>query len=105
LIEEVARLLELLDPDLRIVLLTARPITIQEITVGGLAHHVLRGALLFMRPARDFGASSDFKRGALRDLAAFGLDVQLGFEDDRRNVDMFHAEGIPCVYIHSGYYD
>ena len=19
--------------------------------------------------------------------------------------DMFHAEGVPCVYIHSGYYD
>jgi hypothetical protein len=105
LIEEVARLLELLDPGLNVVLLTARPMTIQAITVGWLEQHDLRWDLLIMRPARDFGASSDFKRAALRELAVFGLDVQLGFEDDRRNVDMFHAEGIPCVYIHSGYYD
>ena len=87
------------------VLLTARPMTIQDITVGWLAQHDLRWDLLIMRPARDFAASSDFKRAALRELAAAGFDVQLGFEDDRRNVDMFHAEGIPCVYIHSGYYD
>ena len=33
------------------------------------------------------------------------FDLRLAFEDDRRNVDMFHAEGVPCVYIHSGYYD
>jgi hypothetical protein len=29
----------------------------------------------------------------------------LSFEDDRRNVAMFHDEGVPTVYIHSGYYD
>jgi hypothetical protein len=34
-----------------------------------------------------------------------GFDLRLAFEDDRRNVDMFHAAGVPCVYIHSGYYD
>ncbi len=37
--------------------------------------------------------------------APYGFDLQLAFEDDRRNVDMFHGEGVPCVYIHSGYYD
>ena len=31
--------------------------------------------------------------------------MRLAFEDDRRNYLMFHQEGIPCVYIHSGYYD
>jgi hypothetical protein len=40
--------------------------------------------------------------GELRD---YGFDLRLAFEDDRRNVEMFHGEGIPCVYIHSGYYD
>jgi hypothetical protein len=35
----------------------------------------------------------------------YGFELRLAFEDDRRNVDMFHAEGVPCVYIHSGYYD
>jgi hypothetical protein len=39
------------------------------------------------------------------DLRHYGFDLRLAFEDDRRNVEMFHGEGIPCVYIHSGYYD
>jgi hypothetical protein len=29
----------------------------------------------------------------------------VSFEDDRRNVAMFREEGVPTVYIHSGYYD
>ena len=29
----------------------------------------------------------------------------MAFEDDRRNVAMFRHEGIPCLYVHSGYYD
>ena len=28
----------------------------------------------------------------------------LGFEDDPRNVMMLRAAGVPCVYLHSGYY-
>ena len=40
-----------------------------------------------------------------RTVRAYGFDLRLAFEDDRRNYDMFHAEGVPCVYIHSGYYD
>ena len=31
--------------------------------------------------------------------------LRLAFEDDPRNVHMFHAEGVPCIYIHSGYYE
>jgi len=33
------------------------------------------------------------------------LDLRIAFEDDRRNVAMFRAAGVPCVYIHSGYYE
>ena len=43
--------------------------------------------------------------GQVEELRAYGLDLRLAFEDDPRNLDMFHAEGIPCVYIHSGYYE
>ena len=39
------------------------------------------------------------------DLRKYGFDLRLAFEDDRRNLEMFRAEGIPCVYIHSGYFD
>ena len=39
------------------------------------------------------------------DFAARRLDLRIAFEDDRRNVAMFRAAGVPCVYIHSGYYE
>lgn len=105
LIDEVARLLDVLDDDLVIVLLTARPIRVQRQTLGWLERHALRWDLLVMREWGDYGASRDYKRDAVHDLRAHGFDLRLAFEDDRRNVDMFHAEGVPCIYIHSGYYE
>ena len=105
LIDEVVRLLDVLDDDLVIVLLTARPIRVQRQTLGWLERHALRWDLLVMREWGDYGASRDYKRDAVHDLRAHGFDLRLAFEDDRRNVDMFHAEGVPCIYIHSGYYE
>ena len=71
----------------------------------GSPQHELRWDLLVMRDWGDYGAARDFKRDAVHDLRTHGFDLRLAFEDDRRNVDMFHREGVPCVYIHSGYYD
>jgi len=105
LIDEVARLLEVLDPRLRIVLLTARPIRVQPQTLAWLAEHDLRWDLLVMRDWGEYGAAREFKRDAVNDLRSHGFELRLAFEDDRRNVDMFRREGVPCVYIHSGYYD
>jgi hypothetical protein len=105
LITEVARLLDVIDPDVRIVLLTARPIRVQSQTLAWLGEHELRWDLLVMRDWGDYGAARDFKRDAVHDLRRHGFDLRLAFEDDRRNVDMFHREGVPCIYIHSGYYD
>jgi phosphoglycolate phosphatase-like HAD superfamily hydrolase len=105
LIDEVVRLLDLLDDDLRIVLLTARPMRVQAQTVGWLERYGLRHDVLIMRDFGDYEASRVFKRRTVDELRAYGFDLRLAFEDDRRNVDMFHATGIPCVYIHSGYYD
>ncbi|MBV8959775.1 MAG: hypothetical protein JO087_13480, partial [Actinobacteria bacterium] len=47
----------------------------------------------------------EFKRLTVHELRDHGFDLELGFEDDRRNLEMFRAEGVCCVYIHSGYYD
>ncbi|MEQ1786684.1 MAG: hypothetical protein ABL966_06505 [Acidimicrobiales bacterium] len=105
LIAEVARLLEVIDPAMRIVLLTARPIRIRAQTLQWLAVHDLRWDLLVMRDWGDYGSAREFKRDSVHDLRNRGFDLRLAFEDDRRNVDMFHREGVPCVYIHSGYYD
>ena len=105
LIDEVARLLDLLDDELRIILLTARPYRVQPQTLAWLRRYELRWDLLIMRDYGDYMASRDFKRRTVSELRRFGFDLRLAFEDDRRNVDMFHAQDVPCIYIHSGYYD
>ncbi len=105
LIEEVATLLELLAEDLHIVLLTARPIRVQPQTLAWLERYQLRWDLLVMRPYGDYGLAPEFKRDTVDELRGYGFDLRLAFEDDRRNVHMFHAAQVPCIYIHSGYYD
>ena len=105
LVEEVAALLALLDPSVRVVLLTARPLRVRPQTLAWLDRYGLRWDLLVMREYGDHTASREFKRRTIGELRQLGLDLRLGFEDDRRNVEMFHDEGLPCVYIHSGYYD
>ena len=105
LVAEVARLLELLDPALHVILLTGRPGRVQPQTVSWLGHYGLRWDLLVMRSAGERSRVSTFKRSVVADLRAHGFDLRLAFEDDPRNRDMFHGEGIPCIYIHSGYYE
>jgi phosphoglycolate phosphatase-like HAD superfamily hydrolase len=105
LIEEVARLLSLLDDKLAVVLLTARPLRVRPQTLAWLHRYRLRWDLLVMRDYGDYGAAQDFKRRSVHELRDHGFELRLAFEDDRRNVAMFHSEGVPCVYIHSGYYD
>jgi len=104
-IEEVRVLLELLDRDLRIVLLTARPGRVHELTEAWLRRYGIRWDLLVMRGYGDYELSREFKQAAVEDLRRQGFDLRLAIEDDRRNVAMFRAEGIPCLYLHSGYYD
>ena len=104
-IHELARLLSLLATDLHVVLLTARPLRVQPQTLEWLARHELRWDLLCMREDRSGQEAWQFKQRTVTELREHGFDLQLAFEDDRRNADMFHAEGIPCVYIHSGYYE
>lgn len=105
LIEEVARLLSLLDPGLLIVLLTGRPVRVQPQTLAWLERYDLRWDLLVMRDYGDYSAARRFKQQTVEELRRRGFELVLAFEDDRRNLEMFRAEGVPSVYIHSGYYD
>ena len=105
LIEDVAQLLHLLDPELQIILLTGRPLRVQPQTLAWLDRYGLRWDLLIMRDWGDYMAAREFKQWTVRDLRSEGFELVLAFEDDRRNLEMFRAEGVPCVYIHSGYYD
>jgi hypothetical protein len=104
-IDEVGRLLELLDPRLQVILLTGRPIWVQPQTVAWLERYRLRWDVLVMRDFGDYAAAREFKRWTAADFRRYGFDLRLAFEDDPRNRDMFHEEGIPCIYIHSGYFD
>jgi uncharacterized HAD superfamily protein len=104
-IEEMRVLLELLDPALRVVLLTARPARLHEMTEAWLRRYEIRWDLLIMRSQGTHELSRDFKEATVGELREYGFDLRLAFEDDRRNVEMFRSTGVPCVYFHSGYYD
>ena len=104
-IEEVRVLLDLLNPSLRVVLLTARPERVHHLTEAWLERYHIRWDALLMRPWGDYEVSRDFKEASLWELREYGFEVKLAIEDDRRNVEMFRGEGVPCIYFHSGYYD
>jgi hypothetical protein len=104
-IEEVRVLLDLLDSSLGIVLLTARPERVHELTEAWLHRYHIRWDLLLMRPWGDYEVSRDFKQASVWELRTYGFELRLAIEDDLRNVEMFRSEGVPCIYFHSGYYD
>ena len=104
-IEEVHTVLALLDQGLQIILLTARPHRVHELTEAWLHRYDIRWDLLIMRPWGDYDLARDFKQSTVWELRSAGFELVLAFEDDRRNVAMFRSEGIPCLYVHSGYYD
>jgi hypothetical protein len=58
-----------------------------------------------MRPFGDYDLAREFKETSVWDLRAYGFELRLAIEDDRRNVAMFRKEDVPCLYMHSGYYD
>lgn len=104
IIPEVARLLELLTPELAVVLLTARPAKVRAQTLTWLASRGLRYDLLVMREPGDQASARDFKRAETLGLRNYGFELRLAVEDDPANLEMFESEGVPCLYVHSGYY-
>lgn len=104
-IDEVATLLHALDERYAIVLLTARPLSVRRQTHEWLVRNDLRWDALVMRDVGDYDLAAEFKARTVDELRDEGLEPRLAFEDDQRNVDMFRRHGVPCVYIHSGYYD
>ena len=104
IIPQVARLLELVSPELVVILLTARPARVRAQTLEWLASHGLGYDLLIMREAGDRRPARDFKRVETLGLRTCGFEVRLAVEDDPANLEMFESEGVPCLYVHSGYY-
>src|SRR5271169_1930285 len=84
-IEEVQRLLELLQERLVVVLLTGRPLRVQPQTLAWLERYRLRWDLLVMRDRGDYSQVTEFKRRAVQELRAHRLDLRLALEDDPSN--------------------
>ena len=102
--EETKTLLELMDSTLTIVLLTSRPTWIQKATLDWLSRHKIRYDLLIMRPLGDFQPSPAFKHDETESLRQFGYLPVLAIDDDMRNVRMYKNEGIPTLFLDSGYH-
>ena len=91
-----------------VAILTARPNYMLEGTRAWLAAHEVRHDLLILRPRAgrgSHGPSADYKRHELSRLRAAGYEVTAAIDDDQRVIDMYRAEGVFALYIHSGYYD
>jgi uncharacterized HAD superfamily protein len=103
-IVEMHRLLSLLTQEVRVVLVTGRPVRIMEETLAWLAKHDVRWDLLVMRDAEEISGVDNFKRHVLSALRDGGFSVELALDDDPKNHAMYVREGVACLYIHSGYY-
>lgn len=105
-IRSLIGLLAMIDRDIVVILLTARPHWVRQMTLDWLAENEVRWDLLAMRGESDgYVAAHDFKRGTVGQLRELGFELLVALEDDPGNVAMFNEEGVPCVYIHSGYYE
>lgn len=111
-LQNMVELLNWLDSKLQIVLLTARPDWVHKETVKWLKKHSVRWDLLVIRHSaqKDLPAR-DFKVEAIKNLCTRGFNFVAGFEDDPKNVealkdsDLVGGAKIPCIYVHSGYYE
>ena len=71
-------LLDLLDPQLRILLLTARPERVHHLTEAWLRRYKIRWDLLVMRPWGDYDYARDFKQASVWDLRRYGFRPRTG---------------------------
>ena len=104
-IAETAVLLRLLDQDLVVVLMTGRPRRTREATIAWLAEHGYRWDLLVMKEDDDLRKTHHAKREAVAALRDLGFTPVLALDDEPGNVTMYREEAVPCLYIHSGYYE
>ena len=83
------------------VMATQDPIRVAEEVA--ILDHLTEGRF-FCGVARGYQSRWTNVLGQFTDSVA-AVATDMGKKDDVRNRDMFKAEGVPCIYIHSGYYD
>ena len=104
-LEATVALVDSLAPDITVVLLTARPWPLLDDTLTWLQAHRVRWDLLILRPPNSGVRSRAYKATEVDNLRHHGFNLLYALEDDPRNVEMYAEAAVPCVYIHSGYYD
>ena len=104
-LEATVALVNSLSSHITVVLLTARPWHLLNDTVAWLKTHQVRWDLLILRPPNSGVRSRAYKAAEVDNLRQHGFDLLYALEDDPRNVEMYAEANVPCVYIHSGYYD
>jgi hypothetical protein len=100
----VPALLGLLDPELTVVLLSARPAWVFEVTREWLERHMIRWDLLVLRADDQYLGAAEFKRGVLHELRERGFVIEFALDDDESICAMYHDEDLLALYVHSGYY-
>jgi phosphoglycolate phosphatase-like HAD superfamily hydrolase len=103
-IAEIGVMAQLLDSSLQVILVTGRPHRVAEKTVGWLNEHNLRWDILIMRERDHHIGVDKYKREVLDQLREDSYNIHLAVDDDPKNHAMYVKAGVPCIYIHSGYY-
>ena len=88
-----------------VIICTARPHYLTDITRRWLTKYGVHPSLLILREAQDHRDAASFKRYELKRLQRAGYTIELVIEDDEMNIDMYQSEGVFTLYTHSGYYE
>ena len=105
LIPAGAKLINLIGESISVIILTARPESVQAKTIDWLNEQEITWNALIMRSDQDPELSSEMKYLALEEIRGAGLQPILVFDDDPKNIGMFDLEGIPTILVFSGYYE
>mgnify|MGYP001479175378 FL=1 len=98
------KLINLLNESHKIIILTARPDSVQSETIDWLRKHGVVWDALIMRSNDDHQQSSKMKLSALNQIIDAGYVPILVFDDDPKNINMFWEHEVPAISVHSGYY-
>ena len=83
---------------IEIIVVTARDKGVEHQTVEWLKRHIPYDQL-YMREANDFRKDAIVKKELLDQIRARGYDVLFALEDRDHNVEMFRANGVPCLQV------
>lgn len=86
------------------VLLTGRPMEVQQKTVSWLERHRISWDLLIMRDFGNYTPAVQYKREMVKTLQRYGAHIVDVVDDDPAICAMYESLGLPVRYVHSGYY-